>query len=714
MKPAFLAFLIAFCASPIICGQCPTPAIHTISKNESYKAYPHRHYRLEASVMNADKIEVTLNQKVVTHYFDRANNQLEAFMQLTPGNNIIQVTTSNACGESTSQIQIISLTEPCAQLPVIYRQPNYVSFVEAPQKRIRYQVERASVKNNVEVSFFLNGQPIQAYLSPSQVYDLNLSLNTGKNRLSVSISNDCETLNKEYLLIRCEKPDIHNFTASVNRSEETINVFATVNPQDSIRLTINGVQISHSINGTELKASSRISEGRHEVVISSDNQCQESSARKILSFKRQCDSKPKITIVNKNELTNGNTRVAQVEFENTDNNHVSVMRNDQIYRQMDYPNKHFEYTVFQSGHSTVKTSFFTENACGQKAVASVKIKASGQGGAPKVKTKKDKTPEVSEKCKAKRPYITVYSQPNVKSAIMQPQVLTFNVSALKKIYTEVINESTEKDQYIICTHNGLVLPISIKNDLLEVQVNLSEGKNVIEIIAHNTCKAKTQRKYIQLFYTPCVGSLNMTLIPEKTELETIYMEAQLDKFEVDSKYIRVTQNDSSISFKITQNKVQISAHLEVGLNQFKITYQGEGCEKKTAEASIVREVKCPFPEIKLLTPKVLTYNFVQFNNPILFQVKLSNYALSDTTDDDRKIQVLVDQKEVPYKYTKGADLVTFYVSPRPGSSQTRVFIRVKNDCCEEANIYYTLKNTGKINTPGISIPSPKPRPKKIP
>ncbi len=699
-----LSFLVCF-VGLANSSNCLEPTIKIHSSQQDFDQYASRHYRLEAKVDNGQSAIVELNGTSLATYFNKKSGQLEAFANLKPGNNLIKIKALNDCGETVSELIIKTRLEPCANLPNILEQPRYVTKPARKEKTVRFQMLG-------DVTFKLNGNPIYSLSGFGGTYRLKLSLQEGFNRLVVKVKNDCETIQREYIFISCKPPSINHLDANIDKKNERLLVKTVVQGKDTIKLTANRQVIPYTIKDDTLFGRIRVKEGRFAVTTTAENTCGVSSKQTVVYFKRDCAEKPSISILNKKALKDGDTDLAKVTFSNPDNRAIQVLYNKRIMQNFEATTDTFTYKIYKpyDGKST-ETTFVTYNKCRDKAKASVsaRSKESGVGlVSAKSSNKRPKPPKQKDNCKAKKPYITLFNYPSTAIAPGTVQTIRFSVRALRKIYPEVINASTDEDQYIMCSHNGVVVPITLQDGVLSVPIALNKGFNKVLIEAGNTCPNNRRAELLTYNYNPCVEEIKLSSLVMSDDAT---ITANLGKPGISPEFVTLTQNGDTISTTVYGSYAQTKVTLEDGLNRFVLTYSDTSCGTLTEEISVIKEVQCPKPSFRLFAPKSLTLGLHEYLNPIPFQVKLIDYQLSDTLDKDRSIEVRVDGMVIPHNYHKSSRLLTFTVPPKPSQKQITVKIKIKNDCCASSEVSYVIsKPLPQLSSRPKPQTNPKPKP----
>ncbi len=222
--------------------------------------------------------------------FDPATLEVTFNHSLNTGNNVFEVTGTNAGGSHTASTSIIykKIEVPCNKPVISFTSPNAQNQqVETAPFTVKATLTNVTSVNQIEV--YLNGslQSAGAYNAGSGVFEKAVTLIEGANSLEIKATNSCGVSSSTTVVIM--KPKVIPCTApEIIRLKPVGEVIATESESVSVAATANNItqvsQIQCKLDGNTIPfnydeashmvtASGTVSEGEHTLVIYVRNEC---------------------------------------------------------------------------------------------------------------------------------------------------------------------------------------------------------------------------------------------------------------------------------------------------------------------------------------------------------------------------------------------------------------------------------------------------------
>jgi large repetitive protein len=666
-----------------------------------------QNYSVLASVLNVDnsnQINVNVNGQNVTNFTYNNTSKTVAFnVALIDGVNTIVVTATNSAGVA-SKSQTIVYVDPTSQLPpvVTYLDP-LMNPTTVYTSNYNVIAKVLNVQGSQNIALTINGVPSAnfSYSASSELMTFATGLNVGANIIEITATNDygqdVESTTIVYHkpdlvlppVVTITKPAAEPFTTNVSSANVKATALNVLTAQN-VQVNVNGVSTSNFTFNTSTKQvnlSVNLIEGNNLVeVIGTNTAGQASDIRTIIYAPDAVVEPPYVTYINPSAP---GTEVSLPTFEmvaqvvNVDEiSGVEVQFNGQTISSSQYTfnptNKEVHYTTnLVAGNNT----FY--------------VKGTNSGGSHSALTN------------------VVYKQPI--TACDQPEIVFIAPSTSPN--------ATEDDSYIIhalihhvSSANAITLRLNgqaLGNFLFDAasheltrQVNLTEGNNVIEIEATNSCGKREKNTII--VYTapeaPCIQPEVTMLQPTQANMgtfdETITIIATTSNIQSASQVqVKLNGVPQNFSFDAATHTISATLNLSIGGNNIGIQVQND-CDVDRASLHVVRE-SCTPPSVAV-TPSSNIVNSSTEDATVYFSGAISNVAANGIT------AVLNGQAK---NFVFDASTDAFSISLQLNEGTNNIQITATNNCetvTKEFTVLFTPKAV--IHPPTVSITDPASSP----
>ncbi len=461
---------------PIQPGQtnCPKPIIGfaNLTNNQNLT---NSNLSLLANLTNvADRanITVSINGNVTSNYsYNATTGKLDATGVLQVGQNTISITASNTCGSTTESI-IVNYNLPCQQPIVAFTNPSNTGTTVS--SNVFYvTADILNLLKNEGVVFKVNGVSVTNYSFSYSTgkFSATVSLKSGQNTIEISATNTCGTANGSTVVMysqNCPAPviesiNVPNGTTVQNEMFNFEATLANVIRANQVSLTLNGVAQSAGQFNTSTRLyqkALRLAPGQNIIVLQSVNDCSSANQTIVVNLQVPCVS-PVVTIktpASPGLSVSNATYYVTADILNMNGSQNIVFRVNGIQLSSYTFNAQtgaFNSTIsLQQGAN--KIEIYATNACGTSSDLTV-LNYNYTCPQPTIQfLKPAQSLSVSEK------QYTI-------------QALVTNVTSASQIQLKINGVLQSAG-----TYNSV-------NSLYEKMVNLSVGKNDIELIATNAC-----------------------------------------------------------------------------------------------------------------------------------------------------------------------------------------------------------------------------------
>lgn len=265
---------------------CAEPYINFFAGNGAFIPTGESTYLVQAFVYNIDRkydISFTVNGASKYFTFNPSTGMVEATLNLSPGQDLVQITATNDCGTDTETITIDYT--PCVDPQIQMISP----FAHSSSTTTGSQVVKAKLLNVGsinDVQLLVNGvnQPGGTFNSITKIFEKTVALNSGINTIQLIVTNNCgsdaHTFTVNYR--PCDDPDVQlitpasNGTFTQNPSQLVQAMVFNAANVGQIQLFLNGVQQSggtYSTTNSLYQNTVNLNQGTNTIQVVATNDC---------------------------------------------------------------------------------------------------------------------------------------------------------------------------------------------------------------------------------------------------------------------------------------------------------------------------------------------------------------------------------------------------------------------------------------------------------
>ena len=260
--------------------QCQAPQIAVNATIPNGTNTSHSSLNFTATLTNtlANQIQLTVNGQAQNFSF--ANNQVSAAITLQPGDNLIQLIATNACGRAIENWHVNY--EQCTAPQISNTRPQ--TNIQNAEQQINVSAQLTGITNPNEISLLVNGAP-SVFNFLNGLFSATQQLQLGENTLALSVTNNCGSAVHVWTFNYqpCVSPQIALANPALNGS--TVNSAAL---QLSAQVTaLTSAQLTLSLNGQSgqpftlqnqnFSAALNLQSGPNIIVIQGKNACKRTS-----------------------------------------------------------------------------------------------------------------------------------------------------------------------------------------------------------------------------------------------------------------------------------------------------------------------------------------------------------------------------------------------------------------------------------------------------
>jgi hypothetical protein len=467
-------------------------------------------------VNTQNQIEISVNGLEKQGIFNETSKVTTLELNLNEGQNILEISAKNNCGESKATTFIVYKPEkaPCSAVPSLQLIQPLENDITTNKNKAEVRLGIINIVNKSDIIFKVNGiaKPFQFDIS-SKVLISNVQLSEGLNTVDIQCSNECGSsglivkINK----ISCVKPDVSFSSTSLPNNASTSSENFTI--QGSITHVESNTDISVTNNGKEINfifrpnlktitINTNLFEGENNFVVKATNSCGE-DAKTITIFRKQevKINPPVIEIINP-EVTPFATNNASFNVQATTKNihsanQVSLSVNNQIVN--------FEFNP-QNGSITYNLNL----KVGNNIIIATAINEFGNA-------KDSKTIVYTKKVTLEKPEISLFSPSTCPSVISEG--LTHIKGQVKNISSS--NQITIKLNDIVVSNLN---PVIIDNKLnFQFDANIT-SQTKLTIVATNSAGTDQKACMLKLNEVPptdCKPNVSATFSGEDKNVTVV-------------------------------------------------------------------------------------------------------------------------------------------------------------------------------------------------
>ena len=649
---------------------CPAPTVSLVSPINGTQTSTSRVVVSgnTTNVSSQSQLRVTLNGTSVPFTFNASARSFSGTINVSGGQNIIQVVATTPCGTAT-KTAVVSMNQACPAPVVNIVNPANGTSVNSNQ--LTLSGTAINVTNQSELRVTLNGIA-QAFTFNSGTFVAPLSLTTGNNTIQVKATNACGTDIKSTTVNysqACPAPTAlisspRNGLNATSLSVPFTGIVTNVSSASQVILKVNGVSVAKNVNTTSglVTATLNLKEGGNTILLTVTTNCGTDSKTVTASYK--CPL-PTINIASPNTGMSYSTSPIQfsgfVSGASTQSQIVVKLNGAVIPFTFNTGTKQFSGSMnLVTGSNTLEAS--VTNQCGTST--------------------KSSTVNYAKSCP---PPSVILTSPNGKGT---------STSAVQ--ITGLANNVTSQNQ-ISVKLNGATLPISFNasTKVFTSMATLIEGNNTIVATVTNECGIDT--KTVSVIYTKLCPKPTLAITSPANGSSPIdqFITINVVTTNVTSQsQITLTLNGKAIPFTFNASSQTFVGNYDLteGNNVIVATVTNE-CGTATKTVTLNWSKPCPKPTVTITSPNG--------NDALIAATQITGIAQNVTIKNE--ISVMLNGASVPFSFNATTKVFTASATLKEGSNTIQV--KVTNSCgtdTKTVNKTYTKicsKPTVRITSP---------------
>jgi len=546
------------CQAPVITLQNPASVNVSVSKAP---------YTVKFKTQNQSSISLLVNNLPVKNYtYNATTGMLEYSFLLTPGLNIVTLTSSSACGVDMETVNItyLTCTSPNASLTSSGGTVSASGYV--------FSATTNGINSIQEIKVTQNGNAIPFTFSSGIVQAISL-LNPGTNTFTVTLTNLCGTQSQTQTVTynNCLTPSVgllqpiaSGITVNQNAYELQFTT-ANVNNASEITLKVNGKATPFQwLNGI-VSASVVLNADINNVVVSVKNACGSDSKSLQISFK-QC-LVPSVVMNSPNQLsttTNQNSINIDVDAVNCNSAaQITVMRNGTAVP--------FSFT---NGKITLNPTL-------TPGLNTFVIKATNDCG-----NDIGQLNVTYDNCLA--PLISLNSP-------------IFGATSNATLAISAALQNIANASQVILLVNGIGVPFTLTSGTLTASATLQAGNNTVVISATNSCGTDVETNNI--VFNPCKAptvTINQPVTSGSTVSNaTFAFNATLENVSLSNQVILSLNGNAITNFQLVSGQLSATLSLNNGVNTIVLS-ANNGCGAAQQTTTLTLST-CNSPSVNIQT-----------------------------------------------------------------------------------------------------------------
>lgn len=213
-----------------------------------------------ANVSTASEIQVTVNGTAINFNYDAAAHLVNAMVNLVEGENLIQITVTNACGTDFIKWNVkrkVCLA-PTIQMTSTSVPLNTTTFND----NLSYVAAVTGITSSAQITVTYNGQNVGfVFNEQTGILTVNQALSIGANSFTIKVQNECGSDTEKFALTRRQEVVVNpptititnpaNSPYQINQNGMTVNALTTnVTSMNQISVTVNGASINFNFDPT--------------------------------------------------------------------------------------------------------------------------------------------------------------------------------------------------------------------------------------------------------------------------------------------------------------------------------------------------------------------------------------------------------------------------------------------------------------------------------
>ena len=627
---------------------CPTPKINFID-NTKYAKYTSAKVTVVAQVVNVNNrndVQVTLNGSVIPSTFNNVTGQLTISTNLIEGKNTIRVVATSACGKDEQNL-VINYAAPCDP-PVISMRVEGEVQTSSELFNVGGTVSNLNSKNELQV--IVNGTP-QPFNYNAGSFNAQVKVKPGKNTVEIKATTSCGSISKVVTVTYnapCNAPIVTlkeptATTVSNAKTNLTANV-SNINTAQEVSVYLNNVvQTGITYFNGKVSGTLTLREGKNVIRVVATNSCGTDQKQVIITYEKQCD----LPVINTRTKDGAQSSSESFNISGTVTNITNAgqlqIKLNGVSQQVNYSNGTFSAQVkLNGGKNTIE--IIAKNNCGTDS----------------------KTIEVVYNVPCTLPKVTITS----------PTQTTTKSSSVKLLASVTgIKSASEVAIYL---NNNIERNISYTNGFVSGMLNLRDGKNVIRVVATNSC-GMDQKQVIITYSKPCDVPVINTRLKDgaQSSSETFNISGTVSNI-TSANDITITVNNKIAIVNYSGGTFNAQVKLQAGTNTLVITAK-TSCGVDAKSLTVTYDKPCPKPALSVRAPQTGMQTSQETLN-------ISGTATNISSAND--LSIMINSKLVIVNYSGG----TFNAKAKLNSGKNTIVITVKTACGVDTKTAYVTYN----------------------
>ncbi|MFK7785071.1 MAG: hypothetical protein AB8B56_08145 [Crocinitomicaceae bacterium] len=566
-------------------------------------------YRAEVRyVQSRNDIIMRVNGIETTNFlYNPQTHQLESYLYLTSGNNVIELIGRNTCGTDTETSTLIF--DDCVD-PVVYFENVCTSTFNTSVSQSAYTVQ-AQIQNATSIELTVNGVRINNYNYNNVTgnFTSNVILNSGQNTIQIVAISGCgrDTGTSVVTYTNCPDPIVsfvsgNNGFVSVSQANFNLSAYIyNVTNQNNISLRVNGSNRNFTFNASTnvVNANLVLTPGVNTIQLTATTSCGTDTETITIDYTPCVNpSIQMIQPIGQSVSTTNGTQFIQASIFNVGNiSQIQLFVNGNLQQGGTYNpvTKMFEANVaLNSGFNTVQITVL--NDCGS-ATETITVNYNPCN-----------TPDVQM-------FLPASSGGLTSSPSQLVQAMVFNVSNISEVQTFVNGNLQQGGTF------------DINTGLYQNTVALTLGVNTIQVVATNGCGSDIET--VTITYRACeapqITMTSPTTNPFYTTADNVDVSAMIGSV-TNTSQVQLTVNGTVDNSGATYSSASITYNNNVNLNMGNnviVIMATNSCGTVTKQISVVRELP-----VDPLPVDSITICYVHCNNvgdPVTMTIPLSEW-----------------------------------------------------------------------------------------
>lgn len=703
-------------------GNCLTPTVAITDPARTNYSVQNQSFLFRATVTHiegAHQVAFKINGQYNTNFtYDPATDRFQSNVVLSPGQNILEVLATNACG-SAEDNRILILETPQITPPIVsYQNPPQSPYeTELTVFPLAAQVLNVDTKNQITLS--LNGTTISTFtFNPtSKAVTAQLSLVEGNNSVVLTGTNQAGTDSKQTIIIRkrprLRQPPVVNFinpaSSPITIDQQRASILATVlyvEQKANISVLVNGRslgqhQFEYNTANNMVSFTTDLIEGANIIQIKGSNEAGTAEKSTTIIYRKAVVEYPPIVTFldpfeNPKTVTISNYGVRARVQNVTSQQQISVWVN------------------------SIPTTNFTYSNSSQE----VFLQTGLVNGANTVTVRGTNSAGIDEKSTT-----IIYRQYNpVKPPVVD---ITFPVgnpaetsTPTAQVQATVLNVNSQQEISVFVNATQLT-SFFYDGNTHQVSFNapLNIGSNLVKVVASTTSgyaedvQTIVYKRIIQQ-QPPVVTFVNPASSPQTVTQQAYNMQATVlnvaNKGQIRIRHNGVIITPDLYTFTSISKQVFFTTNLVPGNNIFEVTGTNEaGSDTETATVIYKREVTpCNKPVITMNQPQ---QNSTNENQSVRFAAQVTGVSsvnditvlLNGLPQNNLNFAATTGQLTGTFTLTEGMNNIEILATNRCGSSRISTSVKytpVQEPCfVPEASRVNPVNTTAQIQEGQISI-----------